>query len=783
MPLPPGILEGGALGAGPGELGPPMGEAPAPVPDTGPTLPDDRYLLELFQQYKDACFDQRWVWEREWLRDIYYTLGRQWIHYHPTRREWIDKRFSRKIPRPVTNKLAEIVQAVRSTFGEISIGVACRPVGNTTRAIAAAEIADQIAPLIHEEHEMGKVMREADWWQLVNGTSCLQMSWDNDKRFNRNFVQHEQCLVCGTVSSPADIMEAGQVCPVCGNQQFTQATEGDPPQPVGEWVGGGRGKTSALSPFEYAIPSDVTRFDETPYLIRVRWRDRSYYEANYPDIVHTLRFNRNPSDTSLQIYRSLSVTTDLSGVASGYLSSSTSSSQQEGITEYELWLRPTDMFPDGLVMRVAGDETPTIIHDEAEGLPGPFPYTDIEGRPLFPFAHCVFEEISGRFYGRSLIAPLIKKQDQINQLDSLIQQIAQRMANPVWIIPEGSGIDNFTGDPGLVLRWSPQAAGGLAKPERISGEPMPSGLYQLREQYMMDIEELSGAFEILKGDRPKGVEAYSALQLLVERSHARFTSAWKSRGEMYRKWFEIAIEMERQFGPDERTQTLIGHNKGHTFRHFEKAQLQGNIAVKIEDGTNVPKSALGKRATIEHLNQMGFIDPQNPDQRYTIMTELGAAQLDPGLDIHVQSALRLQNEFEEWAQNPVGPHPLVVKPWHNPLVHKAERLKWLNTDNMSELLKEIPPLEAIIIQHIMELDMVAAMQLPPGGVPETPPPPMPGQGPPLNADTAIQGTAPPQEGPYDQEGPEGGQGAGRAMRNANNNAGAPTGMPNTPGQQ
>ena len=766
--LPPPILDGPVVA--PGDIPPPDLPIPKMVEPQGPQLPDDNYLLDMFQEYKQACFDTRWVWEREWLRDVYYVLGRQWIQYHPSRREWIDKRFSRRIPRPVTNKISEVVQAVRANFGEISLGIACRPIGNSTSAIASAEIADLLAPLIHTEHDMDRVLQECDFWQLVTGTACIQLSWDNDKRFNRNFIQAENCMVCGTDSMPADVMQANNACPVCGNPQLQPAVDNSSgqPQPKGEWVGQGRGKTSALSPFEYAIPSEVVRLDETPYLIRVRWRDKSYYEANYPDLARTLQFERSPSDTSLQIYKALSVASDASGVTTGYLSSGSGYSQNEGITEYELWLRPTDMFPNGLVMRVVGDSRPQIVHDDREGLPGPFPYTDIEGLPIFPFASCSFEQFGGRFYGRSLIAPLIKKQDQINQLDSLIQQTVQRMANPVWIIPEGAGIDNFTGDPGLVLRWNPLAANGLAKPERISAENVPPGLHQLRSQYIQDFEDLSGAFDIFRGDRQVGVEAFSAMNLLVERSQARFTSAWKDRGEMYRKWYEMALELERQFGPEKRAMTLVGHNKSYTYRHFEKAQLQGNVTVAIEDGTNIPKTALGRRANIEHLNQLGMINPGDPGQRYTILSLLGMSEVDPGLDVHVQASLKMQDDFEQWVENPVGPHPLILKPWHNPMVHKAERMKWLNTDTMRQLLKRIPQIEPIIIQHLMEIDMVGAQQLPPGGVPESPMPPLPGQGPILDAQMVMNNQ---QQA-----------GAGRAMANANANAGAPTGTQNAPAQ-
>lgn len=689
---------------------------------TTPNPYDPVKLLELFERLKKESFDDRWVWERDWLRDLLYVTGRQWIMWHPTRREWCDKRLQRWVPRPVTNKIAETVQAIRTTLAAIQLSIVARPVAHDTESIAAAEVTDKMAPLIHEEHMMHQVMREADFWLVTTGNAVLQTSWDTDQRANRVFIKNEQCQQCGTVSAPQDIKAAGDVCPACGAQQFAPAVDPMTGEPSGQWVAFGRGKTTALSPFEWACPANITRFDELPYIIRLRWRDRHWFEANRPDLVHKIVWEKNPSDRSLQIFKSLATTNDIAGVSHmSSLSGGGSSGGAEGVTEYELWLKPTPEFPEGLVMRVIGDKSPLLLEVPQESLPGPFPYKDIEGQPLFPFFHAQYEHMGGRLYGRSALSPLIQKQDQINQLDSQIQLHIQRMANPVWVVPEGSGVDYFSGEAGWVMKYNFLAAGGSAKPERLAAQEVPATLYQLRQQYLQDIEALSGTYDVIKGEKPAGVEAFSALQLLVERSQSRFTAVFQSRGEMYRKWFGLAIELERQFGPDQRTYAVVGPNKGYTFQHFENAQLQGQLTFVIEDGSNMPKTALGKRAAIEQANQMQLLNVQDPDQRYALLQQFGLSDLVPTLNFHVQAALQIQDAFERWVERPVGISPLVIKPWHDPLVHWTERIKWLNTDKMRQMMAQEPGLEPIITMHLQQLQMLLVPPAPPdGGGPEGP---------------------------------------------------------------
>jgi hypothetical protein len=735
--------------------------APAPPAEQQPAGPgqppaqqpiyDDARILELFDTLKRESMDYRWVFEKEWLRDQNYVGNRQWITYHPSRREWIDKRLHKWIPRPVTNKMAEIVQSIRTNFGAINLTVKVRPVGNTPVSQAAAEIADQMSPMIHEEHDMNQVMREADYWLITAGSVVLQTSWDRDIRSNRLFVASEQCLTCGTVNTPKVIQQSGNICPTCGGQQFQAATDQATGQPVGEWLAFGKGKTTALSPFEWAVPVNITRFDELPYLIRIRWRDKHWFEANAPDLVPKITWEKSPSDRSMQIYKSLATSNDIGGVPNFMGVGSSGGQSVDGITEYELWLKPTPEFPQGLVCRIIGDNQPIVLHMPEEGLPGPFPYKDIQQKPIFPFTFAQYEHVGGRLYGRSAISPLIQKQDQLNQLDSLIQLIVQRMANPIWVVPEGAGIDTFSGEPGFVMKWNPLAAGGTAKPERIAGSEVPTSLQLLRAQILKDIEELSGAFDIIKGQKPSGVEAFSALQLLVERSQSRFTSVFQSRGEMYRKWFAIAIELERQFGPEQRVMTVVGPNRGFTFQQFQNAQLQGDITIALEDGSNMPKTALGKRAAIEQANQLRLLDPSDPDQRYALLNTFGLSDLVPTLDYHVQAALKVQDDFERWAVNPMGPPPLVFKPWFDPMVHWVEHIKWLNTDRMRDMLAQNPMLEPIVIQHLQQLQFIM-----------NPPVQVGPDGQPIQQGPGGQPGGPPQPG-----------GGGRAMANSNQNAGAP----------
>lgn len=724
---------------------------------------DDKALLKLFKQYHTLCFDQRWNYERTWWRNLLYTLNRQWIFYNQARGAWQDKRMQKWIPRPVTNKIAETVDAMRAVFLSVNLTAKCQPVSDDPQDRQTAETAENLDPVLFREHDMSFRLFESDFWSIETGNAFWHPYFDKRQEHGILLVPFEKCLNCQKAFEPSKVVEAGQKCPNCGGMMLEQARDQSGAL-VGSEFPVGRGATKIFSPFEIGFPSGYGSFNDVPGTICQQWRTKEYYERFCPELVGELKFEKTSSERSLQLLKALASQSDIAGTALGVQTGDTSS--DEGITEYTLWLKPTKTYPEGLVCKFVGDKV--LRSDDQSEAPGPLPMKTVKGQPIFPWIHVAFQRFGGRIWGRSPIDLIIQKQDQINQLDSLILLGVNRMANPVWIEPKGAEVKKFTGEPGLVVKYNPLVAGGNAKPERIEGANIPASLLKLREQYLMDLETLAGTQDVLKGARPAGVTAFSAMQLLVERAQSRFGPVLNERGEAYRQWFQLALEIERQFGPMERIWAAMGANRRWTFETFKNADIQGEIRVLIEDGSQAPKTNLGKRAAVEGLNNLGLIDASDPDQRRRIYEVFGQLDLLPSLNAAVQAALAEQAEFEQWAQSPgsqplptmpapmapnggpaptrayfadeepapepgaepgmepsaeMGPPglppptptllpcPLQLKLWHRDDVHIAEHTKWANSDAARMLFRARPDVEAQFTYHLAEHQQRAALQM------------------------------------------------------------------------
>jgi hypothetical protein len=762
-----------------------------PIPPVGvaPTDPysDDVKLLECFRSNNKRCADRRVSFERVWWRLLLYILGRQWIYFDKNAGSWVDKRLQKWIPRPVTNKILETLETILSVFQSVELSASCRPEGGSPDDIMAAETANRYESPMKDDHEWPKVQREHDWWLTALGNAALFIWWDYSGDSSTAFVPWEQCTACGEVSSPVAVKQAGDCCPTCKCPVLDPAK--DPMgKSIGTSVSSGHGRTDVVSPLEVSFPPVYSDPNDSDVIIRRRWRPKEYYEARLdPVTLEKIRWETQASERSLQLLRSLSASTDISSLPNS--SPAGEPAENEGTTEAEMWLKPTKDYPDGLVLRVI--ETTTegsgiVLRMPEDGLPGPIPNKTVEGKMLWPWIFTGYGKLGGRGWARSPLESLIEKQNQINQIDSLIQLIIQRCANPVWLEPKGADVTKFSGEPGLVVKYNPLAAGGSAKPERIEGANVPASLVTVREMLVADMESMAGTQDVLKGNKPAGVEAFSAMQLLVERSQSRYGPVLEARGVSYRRWFKIALEMERQYGPEDRAMAIMGPNGYFQREEFKKANLDGSIRVEVEDGSQMPKTSLGTRAAIQQLAALQAIDLTNPETSYRVLQIFGRTDLYPGLDAQVTGARRAQQAFEQWAAQvqfiaqppapiagPTGallvdpmsgqpatqpqppapsiPPPIAPEIWQKSEVYVAEHMKWANSDRVQELMQqrpEIKPFVTAMIQAHMQKLAMEQMQ--------------------------AQATQPAPGKPNAAAGKDGhGAGAGRALHNSNQESGNP----------
>lgn len=725
----------------------------------------------IYTEVKRDSLKGREIWERSWWKRLLYINGRQWIRYTP-RNGWQDKRMSRWIPRPVTNICGATIVSIKAMLAAIDIGIRARPNGPDAENTITAEAVDTVEPSLKEEHEIAARLAEADFWTSALGCSWLHVFWNPDAEAHQEFVQAMACPQCQNLLHPLDIQEQkAPICPQCGvvpTNQYIPATD-ETGKPLGQSYSIGGAETRVVSPLELLFPQYFQTWRDVDRLIYLRWRPRTYYEGT--DYENLISFSATPAEQTLQLFRQLANMSDLTTPTMLGGRQGGGDNKGEGCIEAELWIKPNAKYPKGLWGRLAGGRNGDAIvlrMPEKKITPGPLPYVNPQQKPLWCWVYYPYEFVGGRIYAKGAIDAVLGKQDAINRGDSMTELSMQRMSNPIWLEPKGAEVQRLTGEPGIIVRYS-VTAGSNAKPERVEGMNPAQSVFALRAQHFEDAERLAGTQDVLKGMKPAGVEAFSALNLLVERSQSMFTSLFKARGRAYRDWFLIALELERSYGPHTRLIAAMGAGNSWTFQKVMKTDLAGSVNIVIEDGSDAPKTSLGRRAALQQAQTLGVPIAGDPDMMFQVLQMLGISQIAPTLDAQTRAAqVELQN-YEQWIQTRQGPSPLQPEAWQNHQIYIAQLDRWASSDKIRKLTMNDPRVKSEItlyrMQHVIG-------QQNPFNMPVPMDPNSPGA---MAAMGGAPGGAP--GGPGAGPGPGGPAGAGRDMINSDQESGAVDTLP------
>lgn len=710
----------------------------------------DQKVIRLVLEFKDRFTARRWIFEREWYRNILYYVGQQWIVYDDTFRRWRLRNMPSWVPLPVTNRLASTANVIRSSVAQVQPAFTAYPTQENERSVLSANAADKYLDVIMQESGFRGARRRMASWVTLTGNGFLLTEFDTSADTGTIFVPGEQCAECGTSIAPNEIT-SDLTCPTCGSDQLVE----DPS--AGESIPQGRLRVRALSPFEVYVDNGIMELEDQPAVLVIESRSLEMVRQTYGSVANAVKAD-NEKETGRYFLNSLSHMTG-TGFGPGTNSGYTLGDDTGTVTLYRLYIKSCKDYPDGAYIVMTGDQHILELIE-----PFPFRYTKTQ-RPFYPVVHVRYDDVPGRFWAKTPIDDLVPKQRQRNELESLFQTIVMRTANPVWLLPGGVQTTPITGDPGVVVRYTGSA--GL-KPERLQGLDAPASLINFIAQVDQDFEEIANTFAVMKGKNPGSVRAASAIQMLLERGFGRYGSVFDNLEEAYEQWAISALEIWRQKAVFPRVQAVAQSAGAWQFMEFAGSDL-GEVDIRVEAGSTRPKSQAGRQMLVQQALQWGLVNPLDPEQKMKLFEELGMTSLLPGAEADVKVVAEENARFMAWAEevkkqidaeegNPtvppdqllmlvMGTFPLKGNPVldHHPthLVHHR-RLA------LSDKFRALPELiQNLFVQHLLTAHYpYMAMELA-GGVGPTgvmagmlPPPGQAGQNQPKPGSTAKQGGGP-----------------------------------------
>lgn len=199
-------------------------------------------------------------------------------------------------------------------------------------------------------------------------------------------------------------------------------------------------------------------------------------------------------------------------------------------------------YPNGRRTRICND----VLLDDGDN-----PYQD--KKPPFSMWKCY--PVPNKFWAIGEVEMIISPQECANEIMNNIIESAGLIGNPIWIMDKNCGIEkgSITNRRGLVMRKNPGT-----EVKREAPTPLPAYISDIVETMKKDIEQISGVYDVTRGEKPTGITAASAIQALNEQAQGRIKLKVQNIELTLTELFSMWLNRVQQYWVTERSIRVMG---------------------------------------------------------------------------------------------------------------------------------------------------------------------------------------------------------------------------------
>jgi hypothetical protein len=493
---------------------------------------------------------------RQILRQLNYYLGNQWIVWDANSKKMVIAPSNSSEERVTHNVIKPRVMVKVAKQIKNKIKYDVVPDTNDQTRIEVARAAKRFVDYWWQEQDMDRKSRDIHFQDGIKGWCALKVYYDPELGDDITPEPNEEQLIAGEQPEPLN---------------------------MGEVV------ARVIDPLTLYIDPAATSDDEIRWMVERKPRDIDYIKEKYSKDV--------PADSKVE-YMNADMTP-----SSGF------SNLQSGKQSYrmamvdEMWVKPCRKYPNGLKVTVANN-TILDVDDKA----GELPYIIFVDTP-----------IPSSVKGDAFIKDMLPIQRHINIMKTAMATHAKRMGNSMWLIPQGSQVDEdeLVNESGSILYYS---ANGPA-PARIAPPDLPPIYDRLLEFYSRDIDDMSGAREIAQGSLPSGLDTYSGLQLMVEQENEKLAISAENYERGMKKALKRVLMLMKKYYTEERMAKILGPDEEIEILAFKGSDLSGGEDINIVQGSSLPELKTSQQERIMTLwNMNAIVDRNGQPDHETFLT-------------------------------------------------------------------------------------------------------------------------------------------------------------------
>lgn len=554
----------------------------------------------------------KWIQAVQWVENILFGLGRQYIDDLLVTRisrdsegnQSVGREFAKKIPKPTNDFIGRFVET------NISLLTENRPQPRITSKSDArddrqkAELSQLVIEYLWEELGLPEKHREIARIIMYTGVCFLETCWDHTEQRHLAVQQTEtaegQAISAGPGVTPINLPVQRQVGKVDAEGRPLMESK----------VEYGDLRCDVVSPFELHFPQ-VHWWEKIDWVLKETYepiqsiRDR-YMDPGLKDVC-TKKNGWNMD--ALKDISSYNIQTlplwwweRMSNIVEGP-GPSIYVGNPEMWDDYcvvKVWDRkPNPKWPSGRTVITVGDK---VLYDSPKKI-GARAYDARWPHRWHPYTRFRWEAQIGSIFGRSLVAKLVPKIKRINAIDTTLIMYGRTVPIATWIMPKGTSPieDQHTGRPGSYIEYDPRKT-GTHVPQPVHPTSYPESLLVARDICKQEMEAMAGTEDVLRGQRPTGVNSAAMLDVLRK-------SALSSRSAILQAWDEslqhvgtsILQEVTKHVRGDARYEErlkILSREKASRFtiKAFTGTDLSDNVVVRVDTASQAMVSKEAKQA-------------------------------------------------------------------------------------------------------------------------------------------------------------------------------------------
>jgi hypothetical protein len=392
--------------------------------------------------------------------------------------------------------------------------------------------------------------------------------------------------------------------------------------------------------------------------------------------------------------------------------------------------KPNPKWPRGRTVIIAGEQ---VIYDSPKKV-GARAFDPRWPHRWHPYTRYRWEAQPGSMYGRSLVSKILPFLKRINSIDTTLIMWRRTVPIATWLVPKGANPveDLFSGRPGMFWEYDPRRT-MQQEPKPIFPPSYPAAALEERNMMFQQIEAVAGTEDILRGERPTGVNSALMLDALRKQALAAKSPILQAWDESLQTTGIALLQETIKYGRidplyAERLRILAREKFSRvTIDNFNaKTDLSDNVNVRIDTASMAMVSREAKTQRALEFIQYSPAFIQLPlTLRESLLDYLGfEADLRPqGPDIN------RAKDMVSWIEH--GNHDLVIPfPEDNPyvfheiLVNKSKEESFIDWSEPSQVKllemmdlyqQQVELLEKQQIQMQNQLGAMAAGLEPPAG--------------------------------------------------------------------